>query len=672
METLIALVACQVLACSSTPEREEAEVPTENTQEIARFEIERRAASAFAPFISADSSVADRRRAALALARIERIDAAQALLALLIDEDAIARTHAAFGLGQIDLVLVANNPAHGELRERVESALAARARQETDTLARRAMVRALGRVARGSGRTVLLELASADGPFRADALEAIGVGGARAPWPTSTPDLAATIQGALRHKDPTVRRAASYAVFRQSDLDRDRIATLALVDETDPEATIHLLRALSRTVSAAHARLVNPDWRVQVEAIRAMTRGTTPLPVDELVAFLDQQTSLLAEVPNGAGTAHTVLAACDALVNAPRERTVAVLDDVVNRLRTVHSRASCACAVARDAQEVKVDAIARCGEGTSDEERRLLEVKMVARAHIAVDEQVGLLAPFLTDPSVPVRMAAANALVDHPGSSSSMLASTRLSVETDAAVAGALLGVLEADGAHHIPASLLRTVVDRFHTVTRFEDAEPLLAALRLSSRLRALDVDPLRDFLRAHAIPQVRVAASGVPFGERDPYPLARLDVTPSTRVNATARVETERGTFRIALDATLAPYAVANFITLAENGAHARTGFHRVVADFVIQGGDPRGDGSGGPGYTIPCENSDAPFATGVVGMALAGKDTGGSQFFVTHSPQPHLDGRYTVFGRVTEGQEVVDAIVEGDRILAVHIDG
>jgi cyclophilin family peptidyl-prolyl cis-trans isomerase len=136
-------------------------------------------------------------------------------------------------------------------------------------------------------------------------------------------------------------------------------------------------------------------------------------------------------------------------------------------------------------------------------------------------------------------------------------------------------------------------------------------------------------------------------------------------------ARIETVRGVFRIALDAELAPVTVANFIALADSGALARTGFHRVVPDFVVQGGDPRGDGSGGPGYTVPCENSDASFETGVVGMALAGKDTGGSQFFVTHAPQPHLDGRYTVFGRVIEGQGVVDAIVEFDHIRSIRIE-
>src|SRR5262249_35084385 len=92
--------------------------------------------------------------------------------------------------------------------------------------------------------------------------------------------------------------------------------------------------------------------------------------------------------------------------------------------------------------------------------------------------------------------------------------------------------------------------------------------------------------------------------------------------------------------------------------------------VPNFVIQGGDPRGDGEGGPGYQIRCEVNPRPYIRGAVGMALSGKDTGGSQFFITHSPQPHLDGGYTVFGQVISGMEVVDRITRGDVIRKVEI--
>jgi cyclophilin family peptidyl-prolyl cis-trans isomerase/HEAT repeat protein len=138
--------------------------------------------------------------------------------------------------------------------------------------------------------------------------------------------------------------------------------------------------------------------------------------------------------------------------------------------------------------------------------------------------------------------------------------------------------------------------------------------------------------------------------------------------RVRATVR--TDKGTFTIELLPDDAPLTVDNFVQLARRGYFNNITFHRVVPNFVIQGGDPRGDGSGGPGYQIRCEINEVEYERGAVGMALSGKDTGGSQWFVTHSPQPHLDGGYTVFGRVTSGMDVVDSIERGDLIRSVSI--
>jgi cyclophilin family peptidyl-prolyl cis-trans isomerase/HEAT repeat protein len=135
-------------------------------------------------------------------------------------------------------------------------------------------------------------------------------------------------------------------------------------------------------------------------------------------------------------------------------------------------------------------------------------------------------------------------------------------------------------------------------------------------------------------------------------------------------AKVVTNRGTFQIQLLPEEAPLTVDNFVQLARRGYFNGISFHRVVPNFVIQGGDPRGDGNGGPGYSIRCEINEIPYERGAVGMALSGKDTGGSQWFVTHSPQPHLDGGYTVFGNVINGMDVVDKIVRGDLIHTITI--
>ncbi len=139
------------------------------------------------------------------------------------------------------------------------------------------------------------------------------------------------------------------------------------------------------------------------------------------------------------------------------------------------------------------------------------------------------------------------------------------------------------------------------------------------------------------------------------------------------TAILETTRGTIEIELYRQDAPLTVANFVKLAklaERGFFDGHTFMRVVPYFVIQGGDPRDDQEGGPGYSIRCEINMHPFERGSVGMALSGKDTGGSQFFITLSPQPHLDGGYTCFGRVVSGMMAAEHMIAGDRIIRVRI--
>jgi cyclophilin family peptidyl-prolyl cis-trans isomerase/HEAT repeat protein len=134
-------------------------------------------------------------------------------------------------------------------------------------------------------------------------------------------------------------------------------------------------------------------------------------------------------------------------------------------------------------------------------------------------------------------------------------------------------------------------------------------------------------------------------------------------------ARIVTNRGSIELELFAADAPGTANNFLTLARSGYFDGQEWPRVVANFVIQGGDPRGDTSGGPGYAIRDEINRHLYGTGTLGMALSGPDTGGSQWFISHSPQPHLDGTYAVFGRVVGGMEVVDRILPGDRIVRIE---
>lgn len=138
-------------------------------------------------------------------------------------------------------------------------------------------------------------------------------------------------------------------------------------------------------------------------------------------------------------------------------------------------------------------------------------------------------------------------------------------------------------------------------------------------------------------------------------------------------ANFDTDRGTIRVELAADKAPLTVANFVNLAQRGFYDGLKFHRVINDFMIQGGCPQGTGTGGPGYRFEDETSNGlRHERGVLSMANAGPNTNGSQFFITHVPTPWLDGKHTVFGKVIEGLDVVDAVKQGDTIKSLKIEG
>lgn len=140
----------------------------------------------------------------------------------------------------------------------------------------------------------------------------------------------------------------------------------------------------------------------------------------------------------------------------------------------------------------------------------------------------------------------------------------------------------------------------------------------------------------------------------------------------NYVATIETTRGNIIVELYPTYAPKTVNNFVFLARQGFYDGIKFHRVINNFMVQGGDPTGTGTGGPGYRFEDEVRGNPLKheTGVISMANAGANTNGSQFFITHSPQPHLNGKHTVFGKVIEGQDVVNAVRQGDVMNKVTI--
>jgi len=247
------------------------------------------------------------------------------------------------------------------------------------------------------------------------------------------------------------------------------------------------------------------------------------------------------------------------------------------------------------------------------------------------------------------------------------------------ATAAELLGAADPD------TETARALAAALPAATRDAQNDAALAILEALARQKdkeatdairsALDSPDYLLRLRAAALLQSATGAAGTD-AERIQTVAVRYRLPDYRRALArvgkrvVASIETDKGPLIIELLADDSPLTVDNFVELARRNYFRDVAFHRVVPNFVVQGGDPRGDGNGGPGYQIRCEINEEPFERGAVGMALSGKDTGGSQWFVTHSPQPHLDGGYTVFGRVVSGMEVIDRIARGDRIRSVTV--
>jgi cyclophilin family peptidyl-prolyl cis-trans isomerase len=214
----------------------------------------------------------------------------------------------------------------------------------------------------------------------------------------------------------------------------------------------------------------------------------------------------------------------------------------------------------------------------------------------------------------------------------------------------------------------------------RQDDAR--LAAIRGLGEIDDADREAFLRGLLKDSDPVVRRVAADLieqklkkPRPQYTPLAVDRNDyaqIVEWSRLPHTATIHMTRGLIQIALLTHDAPITAWNFAQLANSRFFDNTTFMRVVPNFVIQGGDPRNDMEGSPGYSIRDEINLQKYTRAAVGMALSGPDTGGSQFFITHSPQPHLDGGYTIFGRVTEGMNaVVDQTERGDRVETITID-
>jgi cyclophilin family peptidyl-prolyl cis-trans isomerase/HEAT repeat protein len=283
-----------------------------------------------------------------------------------------------------------------------------------------------------------------------------------------------------------------------------------------------------------------------------------------------------------------------------------------------------------------------------DEDRRVIPSVLTALVRLKAPDAGSIALAQLKEPDYVVRATAARIIGDlKPAGGAEALREAWKLAGADAAydARAAILSALAEYGADAAMPLLKEAVNDKDWAVR--VHVAGLLAKL-----------DPTGDYATA-----IRPAAGEPPSA----YDSADLIAPP---YSPHIFLETAKGTIEFELTVLDAPQTAWSFMSLARKGFFNGLQIHRVVPNFVVQDGDPRGDGEGGPGYTIRDELNERPFLRGTVGMALSWKDTGGSQFFITHSPQPHLDARYTAFGRVVNGMDVVDRIQQGDTIQRVRV--
>ena len=465
---------------------------------------------------------------------------------------------------------------------------------------------------------------------------------------------AAPLTRGLSDPDPQIRTVAARGINRalvdSARLDsRDAIAGLSrLLDDRDEHIRVNALRALASFRDSSLARTVVPlaadrdiGVAVQAETTLGVLRGSAALAAlrprltSSVFALRRQAIIALAQADSAAG-----LAAAGA-----------VSGDAEWRWRSVAAEAFGA-AHARDRLETQL----------ADADGRVVAQALQALLRIvpASDSTLDARArALLTHADPGVRSVAADLLARHPNVDDvDLLVAAYRRAEGDP-FNDARLSAVSALGA--IAAS---SSAGRFRVATQFVSATPRPA----DYLVRRLAADTLPDTRDAWG-PVLPIATGRTIADYRE---IARRWLAPALAgTNPHVFLETDRGRLDIELLPAEAPVTVAAFLGLVDRRFFDGTRWHRVVPNFVVQDGDPRGDGWGGPGagFVLRDEINPVRYDVGTVGMALSGPNTGGSQYFITHSAQPHLDGIYTIFGRVIGGAAVLDAIGMGDRIRSIH---
>jgi cyclophilin family peptidyl-prolyl cis-trans isomerase len=611
-----------------------------------------------------------RRRAALAAGRVGLPEAVPALTERLSDEEREVRQMAAFALGLIG-----------------------------DASARGALLQALG---------------NADAMLQGRAAEALGLIGDKSDAPAVGTMVAAHIKaGALSGVDaesiayplaPPVEavRLGLYALARLGTYEPLASAVLGpdgqLVSRWWPVAYALQRVGDARASEPLAALLTTPGRYAASFAIRGVAQRKYMPAVPQLRAFAEdrrvdkavvlQAVRALAAMGDTASVPLFTRMAADATLDdalraesltamvtlADAKASESLIDLLLDRRPAVRAQAT--RALARVAPESFAPTLSGLD---ADDDSSVRIAQAMAFGSLPAGAGVDRLVLMLDDPEPRVLPAVLDALVTAKAPKAEALVQAKLSAPDFAVRAAAAQALADLKAVSSVPAlssayqaaAADTTYVARAAILSAIHSLDPTAARPLLEGALTDKDwalrvraAELLKEAGAGDAAERMRPATAGADVDDAAWHAM----ITPAFSPHA--YIETVKGTIEIELAVLDAPLTVRNFVTLARKGFFDGSPIHRVVPDFVIQGGDPRGDGQGGPGYTIRDEINQLPYLRGTVGMALDWKDTGGSQFFITHSPAPHLDGRYTVFGHVVDGMDVVDRVVPLDRIVRVRI--